>query len=88
LHKIEVEQDGFRSERRTVTFDKDVELSIELKAAAGRPYAVSRPTTKPAATTEPAPAVTTAPKPEEDPGKKKPKPTVELDEQNPYKKKP
>jgi eukaryotic-like serine/threonine-protein kinase len=88
LHKIEVEQDGFRTERRTVTFDKDVELSIELKAAPGRPYAVSRPTTKPPPTTEPPPAVTTAPKPEEDPGKKKPKPTVELDEQNPYKKKP
>ena len=88
LHKIEVEQDGFRTERRTVTFDKDVDLSVELKAAPGRPYAVSRPTPKPTATTEPPPAVTTAPKPEEDPGKKKPKPTVELDEQNPYKKKP
>jgi eukaryotic-like serine/threonine-protein kinase len=87
LHKIEVEQDGFRTEKRTVTFDKDIDLAVELKAAPGRPYAVSRPPVKPPTTTEPPPAVTTA-KPEDDPNKGKPKPGVELDEQNPYKKKP
>jgi len=90
LHKIEIERDGFRSEKRTVTFDKDVDLSIELRAAPGRPFVVARPTTttKPPATAEAAATTPPTKPPEDDPGKKKPKPTVELDEQNPYKKKP
>jgi len=90
LHKIEIERDGFRSEKRTVTFDKDVDLSIELRAAPGRPFVVARPTTttKPPATAEATATTPPTKPPEDDPGKKKPKPTVELDEQNPYKKKP
>ncbi len=91
LHRIEVEQDGYRTEKRTVTFDRDIELAIELRAARGGYTAIAKPTNveKPAATSEPTAAAPPPKPPEEaDPGKKKPKPTVELDESNPYKKKP
>jgi eukaryotic-like serine/threonine-protein kinase len=80
IHRFEVEQDGFRTEKRTLTFDKDVKLTVEL-AALSASGGFSRP------------AKTTTPK-DPDPGPpppptevKKPPPSVEIDESNPYKKK-
>ncbi|MFO0549293.1 MAG: serine/threonine-protein kinase [Polyangiaceae bacterium] len=90
MHKLEVEEDGFKTEKRTLLFDKDIDMTIELTSAPGRPYAVSRATTA-TKTSDPAPTQTTPPPPPvtQDPEPKKPPPksTVELDENNPYKKK-
>lgn len=83
LHKLEVELDGHKTEKRTLTFDKDIELTIELTQLSGRPYV--RPAKPPPVETS---APSKPPPPPEDTGKKPPKPSVEIDEQNPYKKKP
>ena len=99
MHQLEVELDGFETEKRTITYDKDVDLTIELDAvqAAGS----SEPKTQPRVaggrryggrarpTADPPPADPPPTKVEEpEGGRKKPKPSVEIDEQNPYKKNP
>ena len=84
LHKLDVELEGHKTERRTLTFDKDITLNVELTPLSGRPYV--RPA-KPTPTETAAPSKPPPP-PEEPTGKKPPQPSVEIDEQNPYKKKP
>lgn len=101
LHQLEVEQAGFVTERRALTYDKDVDLQIELtpdasestSAEPDEPPRVSggsrpyRPRTKPKPEPDPAPTSPPPPPPSEpEGGKNKPKPSVEIDENNPYKK--
>ena len=81
IHRFEVEQEGFKTEKRTLMFDKPIDLTVELtkESATYTPHA--KTTAEPKATSE------TPTPPAEEP-KKKPVPTVEIDESNPYKKKP
>lgn len=84
LHKFEVELDGHKTEKRTMTFDKDIDMTVELTPVSGRPYI--RPTPKPTASAKPTAtetATTPPPKPTET---APPKPTGII-ENNPYKKK-
>ena len=77
--------DGHKTERRTMTFDKDIDLTVELTPVSGRPYI--RPPVKPTASAKPTAtetATTPPPKPTET---APPKPTGII-ENNPYKKKP
>jgi hypothetical protein len=90
LHRFEVEKDGYKTEKRTLTFDKDIDMTVELTPIGSRPYL--RPTSRPS---KPPPAETAAPvrppppPPEDDANKhKQPQPSVEIDENNPYKHKP
>jgi hypothetical protein len=97
-HRLEVSQDGFEPDERTLTFDRDVRLEIvltpTLSAASASSEATAAPRTaswprrpQPAASDPPPPPTT--PPAEEEPKRKPPKPaTVEIDEQNPYKKAP
>ncbi len=92
MHSFEVTQPGFEPEKRTITFDRDVDLTFELaptptavaepeptsKPVAGRPW---RPGPRPTATEKP-----TA-QPTSEPTVKTPQPSVTIDEDNPYKKK-
>lgn len=83
IHKLEIEQDGYRTERHTLTFDKDIDLEVELTALAGRRYV--RPVkTPPAETAAPVKPTATA---EEGTKRKPPQPSVQINEENPYKKK-
>ncbi len=98
IHQLEVELDGFETQKKALTYDKDIDLTIELdpvpSASADKPTQPRvgggggrrrpRPTAEPVAEPQPPPQ----PKPEDDSGKRKPKPSVEIDEQNPYKKNP
>jgi hypothetical protein len=101
MHQLEVELDGFETEKRTLTYDKDVDLTIELdplptaeKSAepktgpravgGGRRYGGGKRPTADPPPADPPPAKVEEP----EGGRKKPKPSVEIDEQNPYKKNP
>ncbi len=88
IHRFEVEKDGYKTEKRTLTFDQDVELTIELTPIGSRPYL--RPTSRPSskASAEPAPPPPPKPTDEDGPKRKPPQPTVDIDENNPYKNKP
>jgi serine/threonine protein kinase len=79
IHRFEVEQEGFKTEKRTLMFDKPIDLTVELTKESAS-YTPHPKTAEPKATETP-------PAPTEEP-KKKPVPTVEIDESNPYKKKP
>ncbi|NUP05915.1 MAG: protein kinase [Polyangiaceae bacterium] len=81
IHKLEVELAGHKTDKRTLTFDRDIDLDVELTPLPGRPYI--RPTKPPPAET----ASAVKPPPPVDDGKKKPQPSVDIDETNPYKKK-
>jgi len=93
MHQIEVSQDGFVTEVKTVTFDRDIDMSIDLaeeakpdatdKPKVGRPW---RPAVKPTPTAT-ATAATPPPTATEEPKKHTPTPSVTIDEDNPYKKK-
>jgi serine/threonine-protein kinase len=81
IHRFEVEQDGFRTEKRTLTFDKEVKLTVELA-----PLTASGSYSRPAKTStakDPDPPPPPPPPTEV----KKPPPAVEIDESNPYKNK-
>ena len=80
IHRFEVEQEGFKTEKRTLMFDKPIDLTVELTKESAT-YTPHAKTAEPKATSE------TPTPPAEEP-KKKPVPTVEIDESNPYKKKP
>ncbi len=101
LHQLEVSQPGFETERRALTYDKDIDVDIQLRAldasASAEPVADADPEPKtrstgggrprPRATAEPTTAPADPPPPDPDTPKHKPKqPSVEIDEQNPYKK--
>lgn len=79
IHRFEVEQDGFRTEKRTLTFDKEVRLTVELAplTASGNYSRPAKPSTAKDADPPPPPPTEV----------KKPPPTVEIDESNPYKNK-
>jgi serine/threonine-protein kinase len=81
IHRFEVEQDGFRTEKRTLTFDKDVKLSVELA-----PLTATGGYARPAKTSNPKDPETPPPPPPPPVEVKKPPPSVEIDESNPYKK--
>jgi serine/threonine-protein kinase len=87
IHKLEVEQDGFTTETRTVTFDRDVDVSIELTPLA---HASSLPAARPAGGgARPAAGKPSATgKPDEEEGaRKRPSSPFNIDEDNPYRNK-
>ncbi len=102
VHQLEVELPGGEMDRRTLLYEKDIDLTIpapspvaDSKASAGpEPSAAPRVVAggrgrprAPVAPDKPDPAP--PPKPDDEPRKPKgPKPSVEIDEQNPYKKAP
>ncbi len=91
MHHVSIEEEGYKTEDRTVTFDKDVDLSINLTplstakpAAGGRPRPVLVAKGAPSATKPSADPSTVD---EDGPRRAPPKPKFEIDEQDPYKKK-
>jgi serine/threonine-protein kinase len=92
MHSLEVTQPGFSPEKRTVTFDRDVDMTFELTAT-GAATAEPEPTAAPVAghpwRPGPRPAATEKPsaQPTSEPTGKTPAPSVTIDEDNPYKKK-
>ena len=91
MHHVEVEQEGYKTEERTVTFDKDVDLGIDLTPTATSQTATGRPrpvlVAKGAPTTTSKPSVEPPPVEDDGPRRPPPKPKFEIDEQDPYKKK-
>ncbi|MEJ7734202.1 MAG: serine/threonine-protein kinase [Polyangiaceae bacterium] len=89
LHRLVVEQDGFASETRTLPFDRDVDLDVQLVAGAASSKVQSTgPRPRPYPQGRPQPGATLSPKPgDEDEPKKRPPPSFDIDEDNPYKKK-
>jgi serine/threonine-protein kinase len=86
LHRLVVEQEGFVSETRTLPFDRDVDLDVQLVAAAPSAKAAAGPRPRPQFRPRPG-----APQPkqgDDDEPTKRPPPSFDIDEDNPYKKQP
>ncbi len=100
LHQLEVSEDGFQTEKRTLTFDQDIDATIALTKGKDKPkpltvaphvVVVTLPppaqTSKPDVTPPPTPP---PPQPGDDliSNRPKPKPGIDIDDTNPYAKKP
>lgn len=89
-HELVVEREGFERATRSLTYDGDVDLAVELAplpSAAAEPAATPRPPTWRAPRASP-PADEKPPRPADPPPAKPPRSPVEIDEANPYKKAP
>ncbi|MFO0613546.1 MAG: serine/threonine-protein kinase [Polyangiaceae bacterium] len=94
IHTLEVSADGFDTEKRTLIFGSDIDLTVTLIKAKDKPRVrIVGPTVAatPAAKTADPPATVATPTPlppptEDDTPHARQKPTGEIDDSNPYKK--
>ncbi len=82
-HELEVRRAGYASLKRTITFDRDVELDLALAAEATKPTLTSAPSARPSASPTATPGATVKPT-----ATPKAQSTLEhpIDEENPYSK--